>query len=324
MKKVSLPQSPKYSKLGENIGKVEIEACYPGFGTTIGNTLRRILLSSLTGAAATSVKIQGISHEFSTIPGVKEDLIQIILNLKKVRFKMHKDEPVILTLKEKGVKKITAAQIQCPADVEVVNKDMFIAEITDKKAQLEMEIEVQKGLGYVPVEHQSREKKEIGLIAIDAIFTPVKRVNYVIENMRVGKRTDFDKITFEIETDGSISPQEAFEQAVRIAIDQFEAIKEIESKKKTEEKEAAIVKEEAEDKKETSEAKEEKDVMAIEVSSIPFSTRTQNVLEKNDIKTIADLVAWQEEELMGLEGMGEKGIKEIKKAVGNLGLTLKG
>lgn len=319
MLKVSLPKKPKYSKLGENLGKIEIEACYPGFGTTIGNTLRRILLSSLTGAAVTSIKIKGISHEFSTIPGVKEDLIQIILNLKKVRFKVHKDEPVKLTLKEKGAKKITAAQIQCPADVEVVNKDMPIAEITDKKAQMEMEIEVQKGLGYVPVEQQEREKKEIGLIAIDAIFTPVKRVNYVIENMRVGKRTDFDKITFEIESDGSITPEEAFGQAVRIAIDQFGATKEMDTGEKKTEEEAP---EKTVEEKEIPEVKKG-DTMAIEVASIPFSTRTQNVLEKSNIKTIADLVALREDELMNLEGMGEKGIKEIRKAIGNLGLTLK-
>lgn len=322
MLKVSLPKKPKYSKLGENLGKIEIEACHPGFGTTIGNTLRRILLSSLTGAAATSIKIKGISHEFSTIPGVKEDMIQIILNLKKVRFKVHNDEPVKLTLKEKGAKKITAAQIQCPADVEVVNKDMLIAEITDKKAQMEIEIEVQKGLGYVPVEQQEREKKEIGLIAIDAIFTPVRRVNYVIENMRVGKRTDFDKITFEIETDGSITPEEAFGQAVKIAIDQFEATKEMDTgEKKAEE---AVSEEIAEEKGEKGIPEAKKgDSMAIVVASIPFSTRTQNVLEKSGVKTIADLVALQEDELMNLEGMGEKGIKEIRKAIGNLGLTLK-
>ncbi|KKR44602.1 MAG: DNA-directed RNA polymerase subunit alpha, DNA-directed RNA polymerase subunit alpha [Candidatus Moranbacteria bacterium GW2011_GWC1_45_18] len=308
--------------MGENLGKIEIEACHPGFGTTIGNTLRRILLSSLTGAAATSIKIKGISHEFSTMPGVKEDLIQIILNLKKVRFKVHKDEPVKLTLKEKGAKKISAAQIQCPADVEVVNKDMPIAEITDKKAQMEMEIEVQKGLGYVPVEQQEREKKEIGLIAIDAIFTPVKRVNYVIENMRVGKRTDFDKITFEIETDGSITPEEAFQEAVKIAIDQFGATKEMDTGEKADETENVDAVLDEKKEQEISEVKKG-DSMDLEVASIPFSTRTQNVLEKSNIKTIADLVSLKENELMNLEGMGEKGIKEIRKAIGNLGLTLR-
>ncbi|HBB37043.1 MAG: DNA-directed RNA polymerase subunit alpha [Candidatus Moranbacteria bacterium RIFOXYB1_FULL_44_23] len=322
MLKVSLPKKPKYSILGENLGKIEIEACHPGFGTTIGNTLRRILLSSLTGAAATSIKIKGISHEFSTMPGVKEDLIQIILNLKKVRFKVHKDEPVKLTLKEKGAKKISAAQIQCPADVEVVNKDMPIAEITDKKAQMEMEIEVQKGLGYVPVEQQEREKKEIGLIAIDAIFTPVKRVNYVIENMRVGKRTDFDKITFEIETDGSITPEEAFQEAVKIAIDQFGATKEMDTGEKADETENVDAVLDEKKEQEISEVKKG-DSMDLEVASIPFSTRTQNVLEKSNIKTIADLVSLKENELMNLEGMGEKGIKEIRKAIGNLGLTLR-
>ncbi len=323
MLKVSLPQKPKYSKLGENLGKVEIEACHPGFGTTIGNTLRRILLSSLPGAAIVSIKVEGVSHEFSTLPAVKEDLIQIILNLKKVRFRVHRDEPVKLTLKEKGAKKITAAHIQCPADVEVVNKEMPIAEITDKKGQIEMEIEVQKGLGYVPVEQQEREKKEIGLIAIDAIFTPVKRVNYVIENMRVGKRTDFDKITFEIETDGSITPEEAFRQAVRIAIDQFEAVKEIDTgERKVEEEKASKKASEKKTEEEVSRSKEEES-LAIEITSIPFSTRTQNVLEKASIKTVADLVSLSEEELLSLEGMGEKGIKEIKKAIGNLGLTLK-
>jgi len=315
MLKVSLPKKPKYSILGENLGKIEIEACHPGFGTTIGNTLRRILLSSLTGAAATSIKIKGISHEFSTMPGVKEDLIQIILNLKKVRFKVHKDEPVKLTLKEKGAKKISAAQIQCPADVEVVNKDMPIAEITDKKAQMEMEIEVQKGLGYVPVEQQEREKKEIGLIAIDAIFTPVKRVNYVIENMRVGKRTDFDKITFEIETDGSITPEEAFQEAVKIAIDQFGATKEMDTGEKADETENVDAVLDEKKEQEISEVKKG-DSMDLEVASIPFSTRTQNVLEKSNIKTIADLVSLKENELMNLEGMGEKGIKEIRKAIG--------
>ena len=173
-----------------------------------------------------------MSHEFSTIPGVKEDIIQLILNLKKVRFKSHKDEPVKLTLKEKGAKKITAAQIQCPADVEVVNKDAVIAEITDKKGELEMEIEVQKGLGYIPVEQQEREKKEIGLIAIDAIYTPIKRVNYVVENMRVGKRTDFDKITLEIETDGTISPLDAYFEAVKIITEQLEPSRIRRAKKK--------------------------------------------------------------------------------------------
>jgi DNA-directed RNA polymerase subunit alpha len=324
MIKVTLPRKPKFTKIGENVGRVEIENCYPGYGTTLGNALRRILLSSLTGAAATSVKIRGATHEFSTIPGVLEDVIQIILNLKKVRFRMHKDEPVKLTLKEKGAKKITAAQIQCPADVEVVNKEAPIASITDKKGELEMEIEVQKGLGYVPVEQQEREKKEIGLIAIDAIYTPVRRVNYIVENMRVGKRTDYDRITLEIETDGTITPENAFQKSVEIAISQYEAISAFEEKEEAAE---AATQEKAEKETRAAEVSEGeisgKESFETDINTLSFSTRTNNVLEKNNIKTVRDLIALSENELKSLEGMGEKGVKEIKKAIGNLGLTLK-
>jgi len=327
MIKVTLPKKPKFIKAGENAGKVEIENCYPGYGTTLGNALRRVLLSSLTGAAVTSVKIKGATHEFSTIPGVLEDVIQIILNLKKVRFRMHKDEPVKLTLKEKSVKNITAAQIQCPADVEVINKEAPLASITDKKGELEMEIEVQRGLGYVPVEQQEREKKEIGFIAIDAIYTPIKRVNYTVENMRVGKRTDYDKITLEIETDGTITPEEAFQKSVEIAIAQYEAIVGFEE---FEEKEKAV--EVTEQERAKAEAEKEeisgkeiagREGLEIDISTLSFSTRTSNVLEKNNIKFVKDLISLNENELKNLEGMGEKGIKEIKKAIGNLGLTLK-
>lgn len=324
MIKVALPKKPKFSKAGENAGKVEIENCYPGYGTTLGNALRRILLSSLTGAAVTSVKIKGVTHEFSTIPGVLEDVIQIILNLKKIRFRMHKDEPVKLTLKEKGAKKITAAQIQCPADVEVVNKEAPVASIADKKGELEMEIEVQKGLGYVPVEQQEREKKEIGLIAIDAIYAPVKRVNYSVENMRVGKRTDYDKITLEIETDGTITPKEAFQKSVEIAIAQYGAIASFEEEKEpaeaTDQEKAAI---ESEAKEISGKEVAGKENLEVDINTLSFSTRTSNVLEKSNIRSVNDLVSLNEEELKNLEGMGEKGIKEIKKAIGNLGLTLK-
>jgi DNA-directed RNA polymerase subunit alpha len=322
MQKITLPAAPKYTEIGKNIGKIEIDGCYPGYGTTLGNSLRRVLLSSLVGSAATSVKIEGVSHEFSTVPGVLEDVIQIILNLKKVRFLSHSDEPVKLTLKEKGAKKITAAQIQCPSDVEVISKDLPIATITDKKGELELEIEVQRGLGYVPVEQQEREKKEVGLIAIDAVFTPVRRVNYSVENTRVGKRTDYDKIILEIETDGSVSPQEAFQKAVETITEQFSAVKEFETEKEEIVPVAEAVQEQtpiAEEK----EGSEKNDAKSVSIESLSFSTRTMNVLEKSGVKTIEDLIAMTEEDLMNIEGMGQKGAKEIKKAVGNFGLTLK-
>lgn len=221
---ITSPQETKYTELAENHGKFEIPGCYPGYGTTLGNALRRVLLSSLEGAAAHSIKINGVSHEFSTIPGVMEDVVQIILNLKQVRFRLFSDEPVKVTIKSKGEGVITAGDIKTSSDVEIVNKDQVIATLTDKKTEFEMEIEIDKGLGYVPAESRERDEKEIGVIAIDAVYTPVKRVNYEVENMRVGKRTDFDKITLEVLTDGSITPTEAFQKSVAILVGQFQSL----------------------------------------------------------------------------------------------------
>lgn len=235
MQAITSPQKPKYTSLGENHGKFEILGCYPGYGTTLGNALRRVLLSSLEGAAAKSVKIKGVSHEFSTIPGVMEDVVQIILNLKQVRFKLHGDDPVKVTIKSKGEGEVTAAQIKAPSNVEIVNPNQVIATVTDKKTELDVEIEIGKGLGYVPVEQRENEEREIGVIAIDAIYTPVRRVNYEIENMRVGKRTDYDKITLEVITDGSISPVEAFEKSVNILVTQFAPLTETEKESVAEE-----------------------------------------------------------------------------------------
>lgn len=223
MQKISLPQAPKYTEIAPSHGKFEILGCYPGYGTTLGNALRRVLLSSLEGAAITSVKIKGVSHEFTTIPGVMEDVVHVILNLKQVRFRMTEEGPVRLTLKGKGEGAVKASDIKTVSGVEVVNPDQVIATLSEKKSEVEMEIEVARGIGYVAVEQQEREK-EIGMIAIDAIYTPVKRVNFEVENMRVGKRTDYDKITLEVVTDGSISPEEAFAKAVSILIEQFSTL----------------------------------------------------------------------------------------------------
>lgn len=229
MQAITSPQQPKYTAIDTNHGKFEILGCYPGYGTTLGNALRRVILSSLEGAAAKSVKITGVSHEFSTIDGVMEDVVQIILNLKQVRFKLHGEESAKISLKVKGEGVVTAASFKTPSSVEIVNKDQVIATISDKKTELEMEIEIDKGLGYMPVElREKTEDREIGVIAIDAIYTPVKRVNYEVENMRVGKRTDYDKITLEIVTDGSISPTEAFEKSVSILGAQFASLMEVE------------------------------------------------------------------------------------------------
>lgn len=222
-----LPTEPKVISKNGNQTIFEISPLYPGYGMTIGNTLRRVLISSLGGAAITSVKIKGIDHEFSAIPGVLEDVIEIILNLKKIRLKLFKDEPVILTLNVKSEKEITAGDISENADVEIVNKDQHIATITDKKTTFEMEITVEKGIGYVPADQRQKEKLSVGKIAIDGIFTPIKNVNFTVENIRVGQRTDYNKVVLDVETDGTITPEEALKQASQILIDHFAIVNKV-------------------------------------------------------------------------------------------------
>lgn len=216
-----------------NKGVFEISPLYPGYGTTIGNALRRVLISSLEGAAVTSVKIKGVDHEFSTIPGVLEDVVDIILNLKKVRFKLFKEEPETVILSVKGQKEVKAADIKITADVEVVNPDQHIATIGDKKTELEIEITVERGIGYVPAEQRQKEKISIGKIAVDGIFTPIKTVNFTVENIRVGQRTDYNKVSLDIETDGSISPEAAIKSASQILIEHFNVVNAIEVPKET-------------------------------------------------------------------------------------------
>ncbi len=224
MSTISIPEASQYKEGKDNTGTIEIPACFPGYGTTLGNAIRRALLSSLEGSAITSVKIKGVTHEFSAIDGVMEDVVQIILNLKQLRFKMHTDEKIIVALKVKGAGDVTAADIKTSADIDIVDGTQHIATITDKKTTLEMEFTIEKGVGYVPSDQYLDDEKELGAIIVDAIYTPVKRVNYNVENMRVGKRTDYEKVTLEIVTDGSITPQEAFDSSVDILVEQFSAL----------------------------------------------------------------------------------------------------
>ena len=204
-----------------NEATVTVEPCYYGYGMTLGNALRRVMLSSLPGAAATAVKIKGIQHEFSAIPHVKEDTIEVILNLKQLRLKVHSDEPVKLSLRKKGEGAVKASDIEKNSDVEVVNPDLEIATITNKNGELDMEITVSQGRGYVPVEARPKDKLEVGTIMIDSIYTPVKNIGYKVENVRVGDITNYDKLIFNIETDGSISPEEALKQSSQILIEHF-------------------------------------------------------------------------------------------------------
>lgn len=219
---ILLPKPPKTINVKDNWAQFQIEGLYPGYGVTVGNSLRRVLISSLDGAAITQIKIKGVQHEFSTVPGVLEDVIAIIMNLKKLRFKIYSDEPQKAILKIKGEKKIKGSDFKVPTQLELMNKDQHIATVTDSKVEFELEVQVEKGVGYEPVERRKQQTKlEIGVIPIDAIFTPVKRVSYKVENMRVGDRTDFDRLTLDIETDGIVSSEEAFYRASDILVKHF-------------------------------------------------------------------------------------------------------
>jgi len=231
---LQIPEQIKVLSKDGSRATFEISPLMPGYGATIANPLRRVLLSSLEGAAITSVKIKGVNHEFSSISGVLEDVIEVILNIKKIRLNLHGDGPVKVTLNVKGERAVTAGDIKLSSDVELINEDQHIATITEKRTELSMELEIEKGVGYVPVEQRQKEKLAIGVIAVDAIFSPVKLVNFKIENVRVGQRIDFNKIVMEIETDGSIEPEAALKKASEILVDHFKLISDV----NVEEKEA--------------------------------------------------------------------------------------
>lgn len=313
---IPLPKPPKIIEKKGNFARFMIEALYPGYGVTIGNTLRRVLLSSLPGAAITQVRIKGIQHEFSTIPGVLEDVIEIMLNLKQLRFKLYTVEPQSATLKVKGEKEVKGADFKLPSQVEIINKDAHIATLTDKTAALEMEILIERGLGYEPVERRKKEKLEIGMIPLDAIFTPIRKINYHVENMRAGERTDFDRLFFEIETDGTLTPEEAMSEASVILINHFSLFSETFKKPKIEPRSVITTKKKREEKK-------EEEINKKPIEGLKLSTRTSNLLLSNNIKTVGKILRKTEKDLLNLEGMGEKGIKEIKKALKKFNLSLK-
>ncbi len=310
---ISLPSKPKVTQKKENTAVFEIEGLYPGFGVTIGSSLRRVLFSSLEGAAVTQIKIEGVQHEFSTLPGVLEDVITIILNIKQLRFKVHGDEPQKAFLKVTGDKEVKGSDIELPTQVELASKDIHIATLTDKKASLNIKFQIEKGLGYVTAEQDKREKLEVGEISIDAIFTPIKGVNFRVENMRMGKRTDFNRLFLEIETDGTITPEKAFHEASEILVKHFSSFLETE-KEKVFEKEEVLKKEEK---------IKEDDPTKMKIEDLRINPRVLNVLIKNNIKTVGGLLRKNEESLVSLEGMGSKGVEDIKKILKKLGLELK-
>jgi len=313
---ISLPLPPKVIQKKKNQVVFEVEGLYPGYGVTIGNALRRVLMSSLQGAAVTEVKIKGVPHEFSTIPGVLEDTIMILLNIKNLRFKMFEGEPQKVVLKVKGEKEVTGSDFECPSQIKLINQDLHIATITDKKTELEIEITVERGIGYVPKDQVKTKKAEIGAIAIDAIFTPIRNVNFQVENMRVGDRTDFDKLSLEIETDGTITPEEAFFEACGLLIKHFNIIFE---GKAGDEKEEAKATEVSDDS-----AEGEQDVTKLLVEDLKLTGRTLNALINNGVKTVGGVIRKSEKSLSELEGMGDKAMSEIKRKIKKLGLELKG
>ncbi len=224
---IQTPEQIKVIAKNGNRATFEISPLMPGYGATIANPLRRVLLSSLEGAAITSIKIKGVDHEFSSIAGIQEDVIELIMNIKKIKFRLYVDGPVKLNIEVKGEKEVTAADIKTNADIEVINPEQHIATLTDKKTEFALELDVEKGIGYVPVEQRQKEKLAIGVIAIDAIFSPVRLVNFKIEDVRVGQRIDFNKVTMEVETDGSIEPEMAMKSAAEILINHFNVVHEV-------------------------------------------------------------------------------------------------
>ena len=316
---IILPSKPKIVSEADFSGAYEIDGLYPGYGHTLGNSLRRIILSSLPGAAITTIKVEGASHEFSVLSGVKEDVITILLNLKKVRISTVGDEPQTLTLKAKGVKEVTAGDIKLPGGVEILNPEMVIATLTDKSAELNMEIVVEKGLGFVSKETLQKNRLDIGFIGLDAIFTPVRRVSYEVENMRVGDRTDFNRLKIFITTDGTITPKEALEKSIEIMINQLKAIVGFK------EDEEILPVSVPEKKKGNSAEKMEmdEDILKTRIDTLDLSARTLNTLSNANIRTVGGLSRKKEKDILEIEGMGEKGLNEIKEMLGKFGIVLK-
>lgn len=309
----------------ETKGVYEIDGLYPGYGFTLGNSLRRIILSSLPGAAITSLKIDGVDHEFSTIDGVKEDVVTILLHLKQIRFQLNSDEPQTVKLDVKGPQKVTAGDITLPGQVEVLNKDLYLAEITSKTS-LSIEMTIEKGLGFIPKDIHQKNKNEVGVISVDAIFTPIRRVSYDVEDMRVGDKTNHNRLRITIETDGTITPKYALEQSITIMVEQLQAIvgHQIEARKPKIEIESDS-NEEGEDKKEIKDKEDNEitDILKTRIDTLDLSTRTLNALAGANIRTVGGIARKKKEDLLEIDGIGDKGIQEIKRVLGEYGITLK-
>jgi DNA-directed RNA polymerase subunit alpha len=311
MEPLSLPNQAVIEAVGDNKYKLTLEPLYPGYGVTIGNAIRRVLLSSMPGGAITAVKIKFVDHEFSTIPNVKEDVIQIILNLKQVRLRSTSTEPVRLKLAVKGERVVTAADIEENDQVQIISKNQHIATLDSKNAELDMELIVEQGRGYVPVEARENQKLEIGMLSIDAIYTPVKSVYFDVSNVRVGQITNFDKLEVNIETDGTITGDEAIDISAHILVDHFSMMFTGGAAQS-----GNII---------TSDDMTQDEPMAMapvvepgqrELDELNLSNRAKNALVKNGIVSVEALEALSNDEINNIAGLGKKTIAEILTALG--------
>ncbi|MBQ8156346.1 DNA-directed RNA polymerase subunit alpha [Candidatus Saccharibacteria bacterium] len=291
-----------------------IKPLYYGYGNTLGNSLRRVLLSSVKGAAITAFSIEGVTHEFTSVPGIREDVVDIMLNLKNIRFKMHTDAPVELSLEIKGDKqsekdgdkRVVAGDIKLPSEVEIANPNQVICHIDDPKYVLKMHFVVETGRGYLTIERSSEERIHSDMIAIDAVFTPVLRVRYKVENTRVGQDTNLQQLTLMVETDGTITPKEAFEEAAAILVNQYTALA---GSTRVESTPAPGTKQEDDDAG-----------LMLPIEELDLSARTANALLNNDIKTVRDLVMLSETDLKDLKGFGTKALDEVKEKLTELNI----
>ncbi len=296
------PSVSSIQPIGDNSATVTIEPLANGYGQTLGNSLRRVLLSSIEGAAITAFRIDGVSHEFTTIPGVKEDVVEIMLNLKSIAVKSFSDNPVEVSLVKKGGL-VTAGDIKTTSDVEIVNPEQVIATIDEPKTELKIDFVIETGRGYQTIEESSARRIHSDMIAVDAVFSPVRRVRYAVEKTRVGDNVDLDKLTLTVDTDGSISSQDAFEQAAAILVAQYSAL-------------AGNTKIASSDL--ASDGDQTVDLLGLPVEELNLSARTTNALIGANIKTVGELVSLSDEELNDLKGFGAKAREEVKDKVAEL------
>jgi DNA-directed RNA polymerase subunit alpha len=305
-KAISNPALAGIDEHSKTSATFDIEPLHAGYGNTLGNSLRRVLLSSIRGAAIVAFRVEGATHEFTTVPGIKEDVVDIMLNLKNVKVKVHTDEPIELRLEKKGAGPVTAADIKLSADVEIANPEQVIATIDDPKKSLVIDLVVEAGRGYRTIEESSSARVHSDMIALDAVFSPVLRVRYKVDPTRVGQETNLDKLRLTVDTDGTVAPSEAFEEAAAILVNQYTALAGSTTV------EAAPALGQGND--------DEGSELNTPIEELNLSARTANALVNNDIRTVHDLVTLTEQDLRELKGFGSKALDEVKDKLAELEL----